>query len=115
MRRLLTATLLSLMSLPAFATYCADGNTIDMNECLTKRYKTADDELMKAYKNAMAFMGESRQELRYAQRAWITFRDKECNARTALYSGSINGIIHSRCMIDLTEERTEHLWENYRP
>ena len=69
-----------------------------------------------AYKKAMSFMGENRQQLRYAQRAWIDFRDKECYARAKPYEeGTIFGIIVGRCEIDMTRHRTRELLKYYRP
>ncbi len=116
MRSLLLALLLSGLTLPAFATYCQDGNTIEMSQCLIETHKAADDALMEAYKKAMSFMGENRQQLRYAQRAWIDFRDKECYARAKPYEeGTIFGIIVGRCEIDMTRHRTRELLKYYRP
>ncbi len=116
LRFTLLAPILVLFALPTFATYCQDGNTMQMSDCLAETYEIADRELMRAYKNAMAFMGERRHHLRYAQRAWIDFRDKECNAQREIYAGgTLSGVRTIRCMIDLTHHRTAELWENYRP
>jgi uncharacterized protein YecT (DUF1311 family) len=48
--------------------------------------------------------------LREAQRAWITFRDKACEAEGfAMRGGSAEPLLVYGCMRQLTEERTGHL------
>ena len=50
------------------------------------------------------------QALKEAQRAWITFRDKACEAEGyAFKGGSAEPLLVYGCMRVLTEERTAHL------
>ncbi len=49
--------------------------------------------------------------LRDAQRAWITFRDAECELEYAIWgSGSMRHIMGTACNVDMTAERTIELW-----
>ena len=49
--------------------------------------------------------------LRDAQRAWITFRDAECELAYSVWgSGSMRHIAGNNCILDQTAKRTVQLW-----
>ncbi len=51
------------------------------------------------------------ESLRAAQRAWIEFRDAECELAYAIWGmGSHRNIAASACFIDVTADRTVDLW-----
>ncbi|MGC2695069.1 MAG: lysozyme inhibitor LprI family protein [Candidatus Angelobacter sp.] len=60
------------------------GTTAKTTNCMSKAYEKADVELNRTYK--LAFKGLDPQQadnLKNAQRAWITYRDAQCNAEYA--------------------------------
>ena len=93
----------------------------EMNLCAYQDWQEADVALNQAFKQAMAMLrdwdaslseGEppAAEALRDAQRAWITFRDKACEAEGyAMRGGSAEPLLVNGCLAGLTRERTEHL------
>ena len=115
---------LACLTLPAAAQEidCANAVTqIDMNQCAYTDWEAADADLNAAYKRAMALlqkwdadMPEAEKggaaALKDAQRAWITFRDKACEAEGhAMKGGSAEPLLVYGCMRQLTEDRTGQL------
>lgn len=89
-----------------------------MNKCAARDFADADDNLNEVYKNFIAKLERSemkgiRQKLVEAQRAWIMFRDAECELRAFPYSGGSSYRLElSGCMLEETKKRTVVL-ENY--
>jgi uncharacterized protein YecT (DUF1311 family) len=93
----------------------------DMNICAGLDYKAADAELNRAYKAAMAAMKDMDanlppelkggvKALRAAQRAWIPYRDKACEAYGFMArGGSMESMLVGTCLADLTRKRTGEL------
>ena len=81
----------------------------------------ADKELNDAYRELMIIMNkpawaEAKKKLIAAQRAWINFRDKECELSQALIGGA-NHVNQSECVLDMTKERAKYirdLYESYK-
>ena len=86
-----------------------------------KIFEVADKDLNDAYRKFITVLnqpswGEAKQKLILAQRAWITFRDKECEFSQELIGGA-NHVNQSECMADMTKERAEYiegLYESYK-
>lgn len=106
---------------------CANAQTqADMNQCAYEDFEKADGELNAVYKQAMkaaaandkeaAEMGEhyvgAVAGLKKAQRAWIDYRDGNCEgmSREAL-GGSMQPMLISGCQARMTEARTKELRE----
>ncbi|WP_374432514.1 lysozyme inhibitor LprI family protein [Tabrizicola sp.] len=115
---------LACLTLPAAAQEvdCANAMAqVDLNACAYQDWEAADADLNAAYKRAMALLQDwdanlpaaeqgGAQALKEAQRAWITFRDKACEAEGyAFKGGSAEPLLVYGCMRVLTEERTAHL------
>ncbi|RYI26210.1 MAG: DUF1311 domain-containing protein [Acetobacteraceae bacterium] len=115
---------LAALTLPAAAqdVDCANAVTqMDMNQCAYDDWEAADADLNSAYARAMdvmktwdADLPEAEQggaaALKDAQRAWITFRDKACEAEGyAMKGGSAEPLLVYGCMRQLTEDRTSQL------
>ena len=115
---------LACLSLPAAAQEvdCANAMAqMDLNQCAYQDWEAADAQLNATYKRAMALLSDwdanlpadergGAQALKEAQRAWITFRDKACEAEGyAMKGGSAEPLLVYGCMRLLTEERTGHL------
>ncbi len=115
---------LAALTLPAAAqdVDCANAVTqMDMNQCAYADWEAADAELNAVYGQAMALLKTwdtdlpadekgGADALKAAQRAWITFRDKACEAEGyAMKGGSAEPLLVYGCMRQLTEERVGHL------
>jgi uncharacterized protein YecT (DUF1311 family) len=100
---------------------------MEMNLCAYQAYQAADGDLNVDYKRAMAYLKQADLDylpegavpgvimLRDAQRAWIKFRDKNCEVETlAFRGGTIVPLIRATCLEEMTRARSEQLrriWE----
>ncbi|WP_053147457.1 lysozyme inhibitor LprI family protein [Pseudomonas sp. Pf153] len=110
-RLLLTLAPLLFVSI-AQADDCANATTQgEMNQCAAQAKKAADDELNSLYKQITARLKdnpEAKQLLVKAQRAWIGFRDAECNfSASGVEGGSVYPLIYGNCITALTKARVE--------
>jgi uncharacterized protein YecT (DUF1311 family) len=113
MKRILAIALLSFPS-PAFAELCDDPQTqSDINYCAKFHFDRADSELNDVYgrlKQGYGNYADSKAALVAAQRAWVSFRDAECNQdAVAVEGGSAAPMIILDCKTRLTDSRTEQL------
>jgi uncharacterized protein YecT (DUF1311 family) len=114
----------SALGQPAAAqdTSCANAlSQQELNQCAYADWEAADAELNAVYKVAIAMLEQwdadlpvnekgGAKALREAQRAWITFRDKTCEAEGyAMKGGSAEPLLVYGCMRVVTKERTAHL------
>lgn len=85
-------------------------NANEITVCLETASKKSDDALNAIYKKLRTQLEEKEQKeaLKTTQKAWIKFRDLECDLRTQLIATSPvqTGL---SCLIELTDERTQHL------
>ncbi|MFK0273988.1 lysozyme inhibitor LprI family protein [Ensifer sp. NPDC090286] len=96
----------------------------DMNICANEDYEAADAELNKTYKQALAATQAQDQELadidaayvgaeqalKKSQRAWIGYRDGQCElAGFEARGGSMEPMLVSGCLAELTKARTKEL------
>lgn len=84
---------------------------LDMNLCASEAYSEADARLNKTYAKLVKALEPERVEtLRMAQRAWVTFRERECAfAGSEVAGGSMQPMIVSGCARSLTEQRIKNL------
>lgn len=116
--------ILACLSLPAAAQEVDCASAVaqaDLNQCAYQDWEAADAALNDAYQEAMTLLQDwdtnlpeeeqgGADALKEAQRAWITFRDKACEAEGyAMKGGSAEPLLVYGCMRLLTEERTAHL------
>jgi uncharacterized protein YecT (DUF1311 family) len=91
------------------------GNTADTANCISRAYDKADTELNRIYK--LAFTGldaKATENLKKAQRAWIIYRDAQCDAEYAKWDGGSGGpSAHLQCLYSLTQFRTRELHKTY--
>ncbi|EKF18713.1 lysozyme inhibitor LprI family protein [Nitratireductor pacificus] len=93
---------------------CRDPQTqTDMSLCAAQAYKKADEALNASYRKLTQRYGgddDAKAGLLAAQRAWIVFRDAECDL-TALgvKGGSAYPMVRAMCLEALTTERTGQL------
>jgi uncharacterized protein YecT (DUF1311 family) len=85
----------------------------DLNFCTAIGYGHADTALNAVWPRALAMarrMGGGDQLLA-AQRAWLTFRDAECEAENAgSTGGSMHGMSVGQCRIAATNDRIRQLY-----
>lgn len=85
-----------------------------MNACAAKEYAEADVALNTAWKPAKSFadaIGKGG-ALLHAQRAWIAYRDAACDVHASPFEGgTLQPLIYSTCMSELTTQRTGMLLE----
>lgn len=102
----------------------SDMNQSQMNICAYQDYQTADRALniiwpkVKAHMQSVAETNkeyapdevDAAAKLLEAQRAWLTYRDAQCDAEGAQFAGgSIQPLIINSCLASLTRKRTEEL------
>ena len=96
----------------------SDGVTVNMMDCIDAEIKRQDVRLNKAYKTLMAAMTaadstpERKKQLQAAQRAWIKFRDLNCDFYHDPDGGTIAGVNANSCMMQMTADRAKEL-ENF--
>ncbi len=103
---------------------CANAMTqTAMNQCAYEDWQTQDALLNAAYAAAIEALKDwdaalpaaqrgGVAALRDAQRAWITFRDKACEAEGyAMKGGSAEPLLVNSCKARLTEDRAGQLWQ----
>ncbi|MDB6447176.1 lysozyme inhibitor LprI family protein [Pseudomonas sp. 21TX0197] len=110
--RLLLALAPLILASVAQADDCTNAMTQgEMNQCAAQEKKAADDELNRLYKQITARLKdnpEAKQLLVKAQRAWIGFRDAECNfSASGVEGGSVYPLIYGNCVTALTKARVE--------
>ena len=87
-----------------------------MTNCAHLAFKKSDAELNRVYQQLMkkvAADGEKYQrKLQEAQRAWLKYRDANCESEVALNEGgTIYPMVYNYCLASMTEERTKRMKE----
>jgi uncharacterized protein YecT (DUF1311 family) len=84
---------------------------IEMNDCAAKQFRAADQKLNKLYAELSAKLDPERlAKLKEAERAWIKFRDADCDFQSSLYKGgSIYPMIYNGCLTDNINNRLNQL------
>jgi len=96
-----------------------NGNQMELNQCASDKFAAADAKLNKTWQVLMAAHKHEAKipdQLKKAQKAWITFRDAEVAAIFAceegdvqVCHGSMYPLLFSDVMTELTDARTERL------
>lgn len=76
--------------------YCDEGGTLEQVQCLAKITKKLDAEMNAVYQKALTAMPEKsetdtrkeREQLRKSQRAWLKYKDENCNLIGGMEGGS---------------------------
>ncbi|ATC30895.1 lysozyme inhibitor LprI family protein [Caulobacter vibrioides] len=93
-------------------------NTPGILRCGEAELKFQDARLNKAYRADMADLAdapEAKAALLKAQRAWIAFRDADCDTVQALSGGTIRPIYVQSCYLKHTARRAQALEELLQP
>lgn len=95
---------------------CDDAKTtLQINECFAKELKKADAELNSVYQSTMKKLEPADAVLlRKAQRAWLVYRDAQCEADRALWGQGTGGpAAFMSCKLELTRKRTAEIQKTY--
>lgn len=113
--------LATLIACPAWAQsykaeFCANADgVIEQIECYTQEYVVADANLNAAWRRVIAdhpsggVREEHTKDIRAAQRAWIAFRDTECEAVSKIGIPKYWGVNKMACLYSMTRARTDAL------
>lgn len=86
------------------------GVTVDMLDCIGAETKRQDVRLNKAYKEVMPQLSPARKkQLQDAQRAWIKYRDANCNFYADPDGGTMATVSSSYCFMSATASRAKEL------
>jgi uncharacterized protein YecT (DUF1311 family) len=96
----------------ARAADCGNASTqMDMDVCAETAFKADDATLNQLYKQIKTRLGDAasqQKQLVAAQRAWVAFRDAECNfVASGVEGGSIYPMIVTDCRDELTKHRIQ--------
>ena len=94
--------------------------TMETDLCQSRQYERIDESLNQAYRQTLAVLdrgeicisacAEATQNLRAAQRAWIRFRDEDCQAAYAIaVDGTGRNAARMDCLIEHTRTRIHQL------
>ena len=107
--------IVTLITISVFASsICFAQSQMEMNQQAYADYSKADAEMAKTYKEVQKITTNAKEKklLLDAQRAWIKFKEAHCKSIIAVHEGgSIQPLIYSTCLLQLTEERTKQLKE----
>jgi len=130
MRRLAAVLALCLLASAAPAAaegieHC-DGPNVEMTACIWSAYEAADAELNDVWREVLDTIEPSdylpedaaeawREHLVAAQRAWVTFKEEDCNGATAYewYGGTGANAAVGSCLYEKTAARTVELRARY--
>ena len=86
------------------------GVTVDMLDCIGAETKRQDARLNKAYKEVMPQLSPARKkQLQDAQRAWIKYRDANCNFYADPDGGTMATVNSNDCFMSATASRAKEL------
>jgi uncharacterized protein YecT (DUF1311 family) len=117
-RSLVLAIPLVLLAAPALA---GDADGVDcknaltqfaMDVCAGRDFDAADEKLNVVYAKALAaqFDDATREKFKATERAWIKFRDAQCDHAAATFEGgSMQPQVHLECLTRLTNARVKEL------
>lgn len=84
--------------------------TMGQVQCVSDAVRVQDARLNKNYAKAMAKLTPEQQEkLRNAQRAWIAFKDADCQSLQDDDWGTMSRVTANMCALDRTTERADEL------
>jgi uncharacterized protein YecT (DUF1311 family) len=122
----LTITPAAALAADDLATVCDQDTNVAMTQCITEHALAADKELNALWPQVLKkiaaadYLGAAerkawRDDIVAAERAWATFKDKDCKGAMAYewYGGSGAGAAMGACLYDKTTARIEDLKARY--
>jgi uncharacterized protein YecT (DUF1311 family) len=88
----------------------SEGVTSNMLDCIGNEINYQDKRLNESYRKVMSTLNPSRtKKLQEAQRAWIKYRDENCNFYADSNGGTMAEVVSSDCVLSSTASRAEEL------
>ena len=88
-------------------------STKDMQDGMDNEWKKSDADLNRVYQESLKKLKQAA-FLKKAQRAWLTYRDAECEADYKMSAGGTAApLALTQCRVTLTQERTKTLKDTY--
>jgi uncharacterized protein YecT (DUF1311 family) len=116
MRALISCVVTTVLfaSTSAFAAQPDCANATDqatLTQCANNSLKASDAKLNQTFRALQAKVSKpGKDKLQKAQRAWITWRDAQCDFNASGSSdGSVHGMVLASCLDDLTKAQTKLL------
>ena len=121
--RLTTLCAVALMANASAKDACSNAiTTPEINDCARQDLDRSEKRLNEMYKKVMVSLNqpddestkysEVKKALVESQRAWVTFRQRDCDAQFQLNAGgTIRTVIYLGCMTTHADERTKSLKE----
>jgi uncharacterized protein YecT (DUF1311 family) len=98
--------------------HCGDASAQDvMNACFAIEFKNAEQQMNSTYQATLKRLGvDDRQGVRVAQRAWLQYRERHCQAVGLLHAGggSLEPTEVFSCKAELTKARTKEIQGGYQ-
>ena len=92
----------------------SQGTAPAQQDCADAELAYQDDRLNRAYKALLAHLDDlDKRAAIEAQRAWLTFRDKDCGARAGRFGSNAGPATESACLMKSTAYRAQQL-EDWR-
>ena len=90
-------------------------STKDMQDGVDNEWKKSDADLNRVYQESLKKLKpEQATFFKKAQRAWLTYRDAECEADYKMSAGGTAApLALTQCRVTLTQERTKTLKDTY--
>lgn len=112
MRLVILALAMGLASTsPAMADDCAKVDQAALKECMEAAFKKAEEELKILYRQIEQRLKDDagrKEQFVTAQRAWLFFRDLECEfSASGVAGGTIYPMVFSSCALQLTHQRSK--------
>jgi uncharacterized protein YecT (DUF1311 family) len=86
----------------------------ELNDCAADQFRRSDEELNRVYKRIFGRLESAhRAKLLDAQRAWLRYRDLNCEAERDFRGGSLGPTLQAFCLKSETESRTKELVRIY--
>ena len=101
----------AMLSTQAMANCTEQATQSDINMCLAKQYKQADQQLNKLYNSYAKSLDKADKKLLVAaQRGWVIYKEKDCELEGSAYKGgSIYAQLATQCLLEKTQVRIQEL------
>lgn len=91
-------------------------STLDIQQCIAMEFKKQDARLNRAYRELVASIsGERARQLLEVQRAWIKFKEANCEFYLAAGGGSLAAMQAATCKLNATAARASEIEDMSKP
>ncbi len=112
--------LLTLLLLPGYSQDldCNNANTTyELMDCQKIKITNAEEILNKYWTTSRQRYKDDKEvisRMDKSQEAWIAYRKSHCSTIHQIFiHGTVRGLMHGSCLLDMTKKRTHEIWETY--